>query len=71
MIKNKLLNYSSDFNGKIFANGIFKQLTVANRLKQDGYTKEPEIVGTMPDWPSTVIPCLPVQTLLSDSEEDC
>ena len=44
MIKNKLLNYSSDFNGKIFANGIFKQLTSGEPVEARRLYKEPEIV---------------------------
>lgn len=44
MIRNKLLNYSSDFNGKIFANGIFKQLTSGEPVEARRLYKEPEIV---------------------------
>ena len=44
MIRNKLLNYSSDFNGKIFANGIFKQLTSGEPVEARRLYKEPEIL---------------------------
>lgn len=44
MIKNKLLNYSSDFNGKIFSNGIFKQLASGEPVEARRLYKEPEIV---------------------------
>ena len=38
------MNYSSDFNGKIFANGIFKQLTSGEPVEARRLYKEPEIV---------------------------
>lgn len=44
MIKNKLLNYSSDFGGKIFSNGIFKQLASGEPVEARRLYKEPEIV---------------------------
>ena len=44
MIKNKLLNYSSDFNGKIFSNGIFKQLASGEPTESRRPYKEPEII---------------------------
>lgn len=44
MIKNKLLNYSSDFGGKIFSNGIFKQLASGEPVEARRLYKEPEII---------------------------
>lgn len=44
MIKNKLLNYSSDFNGKIFSNGIFKQLASGEPTESRRPYKDPEII---------------------------
>lgn len=44
MIKDKLLNYSSDFGGKIFSNGIFKQLASGEPVEARRLYKEPEIV---------------------------
>lgn len=44
MIKNKLLNYSSDFNGKIWGNGIFKQLASGEPVEARRLYQEPEMV---------------------------
>ena len=63
LIKNKLLNYSSDFSGKIWGNGIFKQLASgepveARRLYNDSeiidqYAKLAYNSNTMPDSSDT------------------
>ena len=44
MIKNKLLNYSSDFNGKIWGNGIFKQLASGEPVEARQLYQDPEMV---------------------------
>ena len=44
MIKNKLLNYSSDFNGKIWGNGIFKQLASGEPVEARRLYQDPEMV---------------------------
>ena len=44
MIQNKLLNYSSDFNGKIWSNGIFKQLVSGEPVEARRLYSDPEII---------------------------
>lgn len=44
MIENKLLNYSSDFNGKIWSNGIFKQLVSGEPVEAKRLYSDPEII---------------------------
>lgn len=44
MIENKLLNYSSDFNGKIWSNGIFKQLVSREPVEAKRLYSDPEII---------------------------
>lgn len=44
MIQNKLLNYSSDFNGKIWNNGIFKQLVSGEPVQARRLYSDPEII---------------------------
>lgn len=44
MIENKLLNYSSDFNGKIWNNGIFKQLVSGEPVEAKRLYSDPEII---------------------------
>lgn len=44
LIENKLLNYSSDFNGKIWSNGIFKQLVSGEPVEAKRLYSDPEII---------------------------
>ena len=44
LIANKLLNYSSDFNGKIWSNGIFKQMVSGEPLEAKRLYQDPEII---------------------------
>lgn len=44
LIKDKLLNYSSDFNGKIWSNGIFKQMVSGEPLEAKRLYSDPEII---------------------------
>ena len=44
LIKNKLLNYSSDFNGKIWNNGIFEQLASGEPVEARKLYCDPEMV---------------------------
>lgn len=44
LIENKLLNYSSDFNGKIWNNGYFKQLVSGEPVEAKRLYSDPEII---------------------------